>query len=263
MLGGVVARAPMYGLARDPRRIVDMGCGTGVATVQIASMYPEAHVLGVDISPVPDAMRNLAPGNVSWIQNDILDADMDRLVADAFERSSPTGLNSLDFVFGRMLYLAINDWPRYFSTGASLLRAGGFIEHQDVDFDFYRAGTNERLSGEWGWHRAVAAGLRRAGLSASAGSSAASYMRDAGFEVVDVHTFKFPFIPSANAPNSHATGYVQSKLIPLFLRKMLQSQDISEDELQRFTNECLLNLVSEEGIHLKYTVTVGRKQSGT
>ncbi|KAB8071488.1 hypothetical protein BDV29DRAFT_159430 [Aspergillus leporis] len=33
--------------------IVDLGCGTGVATIQLAALLPSANVVGVDITPVP------------------------------------------------------------------------------------------------------------------------------------------------------------------------------------------------------------------
>lgn len=45
---------------------VDVGCGTGIATIQIAGMLPSAKVYGLDISPVPEAVQKMAPANVAW-----------------------------------------------------------------------------------------------------------------------------------------------------------------------------------------------------
>jgi ubiquinone/menaquinone biosynthesis C-methylase UbiE len=35
----------------QPKRILDVGCGIGIATRELARMYPEAEVIGVDMSP--------------------------------------------------------------------------------------------------------------------------------------------------------------------------------------------------------------------
>jgi ubiquinone/menaquinone biosynthesis C-methylase UbiE len=44
-----------------PRRVLDLGTGTGVAAVAVARRYPEAQVVGVDLAPamVAEARRQL------------------------------------------------------------------------------------------------------------------------------------------------------------------------------------------------------------
>ena len=56
-------------------KAVDVGCGTGVATVQIAGMFPSATVYGLDISPVPEAGRKMAPANTAWAVGNVLDVE--------------------------------------------------------------------------------------------------------------------------------------------------------------------------------------------
>ena len=41
----------LHFLRRDPRSVLDLGCGTGAATVELAQRYPRASILGVDIAP--------------------------------------------------------------------------------------------------------------------------------------------------------------------------------------------------------------------
>ena len=140
---------------------------------------------------------------------------------------------------------------------------GGIIEHQDLDWKFYRVGTSQCLSDKWQWHRAVVPGAEQLGLSTHAGSEAAPIMRGAGLEIISVQTFEFSFVPSSKTPNSEAMGkYVQSKLVPQYpelLRKMLGAQGITDDKLEMLTKDCLRDIASEEGVHPKYTVTIGRK----
>ena len=54
-----------------PRRALDLGTGTGVVAVALAGRYPEAEIVGIDLSPgmIEEARRKLAPelaGRVSF-----------------------------------------------------------------------------------------------------------------------------------------------------------------------------------------------------
>lgn len=261
MIGGDSCLAPIQSMTRVSKA-VDVGCGTGIATVQIAGMFPSATVYGLDISPVPEAVQKMAPANAAWAMGNILDVDYTKPGDDLMSREifTPGGL---DYIFGRMLFLGINDWSRYFSTASHALTSGGIIEHQDLDWKFYRVGTSECLSETWEWHRAVVSGVEQFGLSTHAGSDAAPIMEAAGLEIISVQTFEFSFLPSNKTPNSQAMGrYVQAKLVPQYpelLRKILGAQGITGDELERLTKDCLRDIASEEGVHHKYTVTTARK----
>jgi SAM-dependent methyltransferase len=261
MIGGAPCLAPTPSMT-SVSKAVDVGCGTGVATVQLAGRFPSAKVYGIDLSPVPEAVQKMAPANAAWAIGNVLDVDYNKPADDVLSQEvfNPSGL---DYIFGRMLFLGINDWSRYFSTAHHSLKSGGIIEHQDLDWEFYRVGTSECLSDKWAWHRAVTSGAEKLGLSTHAGSDAAPVMKKAGLEIISVHTFEFSFVPSSKTPNSQAMGrYVQSKLVlqyPELLRKMLGAQDITDDELERLTKDSLRDIASEEGVHQKYTVTVARK----
>lgn len=244
-------------------KAVDVGCGTGVATVQIAGMFPSATVYGLDISPVPEAGQKMALANAAWAVGNVLDVDYNDPSDNTMSREifTPGGL---DYIFGRMLFLGINDWSRYFSIASQALKSGGgIIEHQDLDWKFYRAGTSECLSDKWDWFQAVVAGAEKAGLSTYAGSGAAPIMEAAGLEIISVQTFEFSFVPSTKTPNSQAMGrYVQAKLVPQYpelLRKMLGAQGITGGELESLTKDCLRDIGSEEGVHQKYTITIAKK----
>lgn len=261
MIGGVPCLAPTQSMT-NVSKAVDVGCGTGIATLQIASIFPTAKVYGVDLSAVPEAVMKMAPTNVAWAVGNVLDVDYNKLADDVMSREVFTP-GALDYIFGRMLFLGIDDWSRYFSTAYHSLRSGGVIEHQDLDWAFFRAGSSKCLSDDWEWHQAVTSGARKAGLSTHAGSDAATRMKDAGLEIMSVQTFEFSFVPTSKTPNSQAMGrYVQSKLVlqyPELLRKMLGAQDASDNELERLTNDSLRDIASEQGLHQKYTVTIARK----
>ena len=261
MVGGDCCLAPVQSMP-SVSKAADIGCGTGVATVEIAGKFPFATVYGLDISPVPEAVRKMAPANAIWVVGNVLDVDYNQPARDAMSREifTPGGL---DYIFGRMLFLGINDWPRYFSIVSHALTSGGIIEHQDLDWKFYRVGTSECLSDKWEWHQAIVSAVKQAGLSTHAGSDAAPIMKVAGLEILSVQTFEFSLVPSSKTPNSQAIGrYVQAKLVPQYpelLRNMLVTQGIAGHELEILTKNCLRDIASEEGLYQKYTVTIARK----
>ncbi|KAK9424056.1 putative Methyltransferase domain-containing protein [Seiridium unicorne] len=264
MVGGFPVLAPVQGLRGSVAKAVDVGCGTGVATLQIASMLSSATVYGLDISSVAKSTQETAPSNVAWVVGNILHVDHSNPAGDDFMTRRVFAPGSIDYVFGRMLFLGINDWTRYFSVVTPSLAPGGYIEQQDLDWKFYRVGTNECLSDRWEWHQKVVSAIEKLGMSARAGSNAQYMMEKEGLEVISVQTFEFSFVPSTRMPQSQAMGrYVQAKLIPQYpelLRKLLGTINITGYELARLTRECLHDIGSEEGIHQKYTVTVAKKR---
>lgn len=69
--------------ARDPRLVVDLGCGNGPLTLTLAERWPDARVVGVDSSPeMLAAARELdADGRVEWVEADLSSWDVASLGA--------------------------------------------------------------------------------------------------------------------------------------------------------------------------------------
>ncbi|GAB3443459.1 trans-aconitate 2-methyltransferase [Phycicoccus ginsengisoli] len=64
--------------ARDPRLVVDLGCGNGPLTLGLAERWPGARVVGVDSSPqMLDSARSLdRDGRVEWVEADLATWDL-------------------------------------------------------------------------------------------------------------------------------------------------------------------------------------------
>ena len=260
MIGG----APFLALDRYLTRATkaaDVGCGTGVATIQLAQLLPAANVYGIDLTPVPEHAKSVAPANARWVSGNILDVDLQSHGDHMSSESLAPG--TVDYLFGRMLFLGINDWPKYFQVASASLRSGGILEHQDLDWKFYRTATDECLSDAWPWHARLMDAVKAAGLCPFSGSDAAPSLEAAGLTVLEKQTFEFSFVPSAKAPRSQAMGrYVQQKLMPNYpelLRKMMAPMGVSDQELEAMTRDALRDLATEEGVHQKYTVTIASK----
>ncbi|KAJ5544910.1 hypothetical protein N7461_007214 [Penicillium sp. DV-2018c] len=260
MIGG----APFLAYSRhftETSKAVDIGCGTGIATIQLAALLPSANVVGVDITPVPASALAAASPNLQWETGNILEVDMEKQT-DSLSRGA-LAPNTIGYFFGRMLFLGINDWRKYFQVASLMLQDQGIIEHQDLDWKFYRVGTDECLSHNWKWYARLMEAVEKTGLSENSGSNAACLMEAAGLKVIETRKFEFSFVPSAKTPNSQAMGrYVQAKLMsnyPELMRKLLGSLNIAHDEVEQLIRDALRDLSSEEGIHQKYTVTIAKK----
>ncbi|KAK3308001.1 S-adenosyl-L-methionine-dependent methyltransferase [Chaetomium strumarium] len=99
-------------ITENPQKILDLGCGTGIWSIDVADMYPSADVLGVDIAPT---QPEWVPPNCRFELDDI-EQDWDRKE------------NSFDFIFARDLILAIRNWPRLIDQIYTHLKPGGWAE---------------------------------------------------------------------------------------------------------------------------------------
>lgn len=105
-----------------PRDILDVGCGTGRWAMELATEFPGANVIGVDVAPPPVAEAN-AGANALHVDNYTF------VQGNALERL-PFADNSFDFVHQRYLILAIpaSRWPYVVAELMRVTRPGGWIE---------------------------------------------------------------------------------------------------------------------------------------
>ncbi|CAF9936472.1 MAG: hypothetical protein ALECFALPRED_006862 [Alectoria fallacina] len=240
-----------------PQRLLDIGCGTGAVTHHLGTTYPAAdRIYGIDLSPVPNINRpGESPGNISFIQGDV------RKLSKTDQRLAP---GSFDYVFSRLLICGMTDWAGYMrDTVAPLLKPGGWVEVQDLDYVWYKHG--HVCSGEWKWLRAINEGAKRKGMDLSCGSNAAKYMREAGLVDVSVKRYGAPFGTWAvkQRPESERIGAAQAEGIgPLYeviVPRLAQGLGLSESEVQGLVGESSECLRAEDGKEWVVHVTVGRR----
>ncbi|KAF9729345.1 methyltransferase domain-containing protein [Paraphaeosphaeria minitans] len=63
LMGNKVFHSPVQ--KDTKRRTLEIGCGTGAVTHEMASTFPDAQVFGVDLSPVPQVRQKLS--NISYL----------------------------------------------------------------------------------------------------------------------------------------------------------------------------------------------------
>src|SRR5207244_184649 len=104
----------------DVRDILDVGSGTGRWAAEMADLFPQARVVGVDITPPPaleNAATNRMPNNYSFMAANVLEG-------------LPFPDASFDFVHQRLLYAAIpaDRWQSAVNELVRVTRPGGWIE---------------------------------------------------------------------------------------------------------------------------------------
>ncbi|PVG04486.1 S-adenosyl-L-methionine-dependent methyltransferase [Serendipita vermifera] len=133
-------------LAPEPgvqKKILDLGCGTGVWSFDMAREFPHCDVTGVDLAPVPVDPAEL-PSNCHFEIDDV------NLGLSHFH-------NQFDVVHARLITAGIANFRQTMHDVEACLKPGGIVIWLDVDYDIYSKdrvtyepyGTDENPSGSW------------------------------------------------------------------------------------------------------------------
>lgn len=102
---------------KNPKRILDIGTGTGHWAVETADLFPKTDIIGTDLSPIQDPE---APPNCHFFVDDCEDEW-------GWEED-------FDFVHGRCLSGSISNLRRFYRQCFQNLVPGGHVEMQEHDF---------------------------------------------------------------------------------------------------------------------------------
>lgn len=102
--------AALDAMERTPKRVLEVGTGTGRGAFLIADAYPDAEVLGIDIAPrmIAQARAKLTPEYGERVRFEVAD------VTDAGD-------------IGRFDVVAMFNMPPFFEAVANLLEPGGYV----------------------------------------------------------------------------------------------------------------------------------------
>ncbi|KAF7345642.1 S-adenosyl-L-methionine-dependent methyltransferase [Mycena venus] len=115
--GGKLSQAQITDV--HPRKILDLGCGSGAWAIQAAVQFPEAQVIAVDISALP---KRQIPENLRFQLGDITN-----LQSSDFEEES------FDIVHSRLVMTHVPNGEEAVKRAAQLVKPGGLLLMEDLD----------------------------------------------------------------------------------------------------------------------------------
>jgi ubiquinone/menaquinone biosynthesis C-methylase UbiE len=126
----------------NPQDILDIGTGTGRWAIEMATVFPRANVVGIDlVTPANDANKTTEaarPANYVFVQANVLDG-------------LPFADNSFDFVHERLLVFGIPTarWADLYHEAYRLVRPGGWVESVEADAFPENGGPDMDRIGQW------------------------------------------------------------------------------------------------------------------
>lgn len=164
----------------NPKRILDLGTGTGIWAIDAADKFESAEVLGVDLSPVgPGSM----PANVRFEIDDVC---------------SPWVYpeEHFDFIHIRGLLGSVADWPDLYRQAYKHMAPGAYIEQ--LEWSPHIRSINGTLSSDSVLRRwtdnMIEIGVRT-GKTWEIAENMAGLMGEAGFVDIVEKRFKWPVGP--------------------------------------------------------------------
>lgn len=165
---------------KDPSHVLDLGTGTGMWAIDMADKFPEADILGVDLSPVGPGMR---PDNVRFEVDDICSPWV-----------HPE--NHFDFIHARALLGSVADWPELYRQAFRHMTPGGFIEHMEWSAHIRSVdGTLSTIPVLRQWLDDKIEVGARTGKTWEIAENMAGLIREAGFVDIVEKRFKWPVGP--------------------------------------------------------------------
>ena len=216
MMHGKAFHAPV----EQPSHVLEVGAGTGYVARILASTFPQAEVIGLDLSAVPQGDKTTA----TFVQGDIMDADV-----------AVTG--PFDFFYSRMLvYGGIRDWPAYIARAWDLLAPGGWLETQEVDTSAFFDGDGKNMYPISSWRNEQRVAFEAKGIDMACATKLEEYFKNQGFVDVAVKKFRWMHGPWKGHPETlNGARCATSCVLPLSAGPERQSMLLSLDFVKMFS----------------------------
>ncbi|KAH7169938.1 UMTA methyltransferase [Dactylonectria macrodidyma] len=157
-------------------RVLDIGTGTGIWAISVGEEYPNAEVIGNDLSAIQSTW---VPPNVKFEIDDV---------------EQPWVNGNFDYIFSRYMSTSILDWPKLAGNVFEHLNPGGWAEFQDLDLLYYSEDgsiTDEHYLMKW-IKLFIDTARTKLNREPCPGPKLEGWVKDAGFKNVVHRKFRLP-----------------------------------------------------------------------
>ncbi|KAK6496688.1 hypothetical protein TWF481_001676 [Arthrobotrys musiformis] len=188
-------RAPISVNPYSQTRILDLGTGTGIWSIDMADKYPDAEVIGTDLSPIQP----------KWIPRNLQVRICD------FESTWTLGQNSFDLIHMRNGVGSVSSWPNLYRTIFNHLKPGyGWFEQVEIDYeprcDDGTMSSNPAISPLVKWYQYLADATERSGKTIRYQHKTGKMLADAGFTDIREVIIQVPYSPWSSDPHLKKIG---------------------------------------------------------
>ncbi|KAL1981103.1 hypothetical protein VTN96DRAFT_3086 [Rasamsonia emersonii] len=184
---------------QNPETILDLGTGTGIWAMDVADAFPNARVIGTDLSAIQP--RNTSP-NVEFVTDD-------------FEEDWLYPPDYFDFIHARTISGCVHDWPRLLRQSYTHLKPGGYFEIVEVAiWAWSDDGSLKEDSPYIQWLTHLNQAGDKTGRKMNVAPELRRWVTDAGFEDVTEKVYVVPLGPWPKDPRLKELGKWETVVAP-------------------------------------------------
>ncbi|KAN0120251.1 S-adenosyl-L-methionine-dependent methyltransferase [Hyaloscypha variabilis] len=233
---------------KNPKNVLDFGTGTGIWAIEFAEEFPEASVLGTDLSPIQPVF---VPPNCRF---EVDDAEDDWLYEEKF-----------DYIHGRLLAMCFKDPLSIFRKAFNSLNPGGYFEMFDFDAKYRCIDDSDVGSSLREYSDMMISGAAKLGKVITHAPNYKRYFEEAGFMDIVEEKFQWPSNtwPKGKYHKTLGLWYnkdMQDGLEGMTMAVFTRAHGMKKEEVQEIVTQIKKD-VNDKSIHVYVPIHVvyGRK----